>query len=122
MSGETYGLCCGRFHNGESSAATAEQLMRSRFSAFAVADSDYLLASWHSSTRPTELDLDDDYRWTRLDIVSTSGGGLFESEGTVEFAAHYRANGRRGVLHERSRFLKENGRWRYLDGTTPAQP
>lgn len=94
--------------------------MRSRFSAFAVGDADYLLESWHSSTRPRELDLDDDYRWTRLDIVATSGGGLLENEGTVEFAAHYRHDGERGVLREHSRFRKEHGRWRYVDGTTPA--
>ena len=91
--------------------------MRSRFTAFAVGDAAYLVESWHSTTQPPELDLDDSYRWTRLDIESTSGGGLLESEGTVEFAAHYRQDGARGVLREHSRFVKENGRWRYLDGT-----
>lgn len=90
--------------------------MRSRYSAFAVGDAAYLLRSWHSRTRPKTLTLDPGQRWTRLEIVAATGGGVFHTEGTVEFRAHYRAGGRRGVLHERSRFLREDGRWVYLDG------
>ncbi len=88
--------------------------MRSRFSAFAVADASYLLATWHRSTRPPDLDLDPATRWTRLDIVDVSDGGLFEHTGTVEFQAHYRADGRRGAVHERSRFVREGGHWLYI--------
>lgn len=114
-SGLPYDECCGRLHRGEATAATAEALMRSRFSAFAVGDTRYLLRSWHSSTRPERLRLDLGQRWTRLEIVHTDRGGLFDSTGTVEFRAHYREAGRPGTLDERSRFVREDGRWVYLD-------
>ena len=117
LSGLTYDECCGRLHAGTAFAQTAEQLMRSRFSAFAVGDPDYLLATWHSSSRPSELELDADRRWYRLDILGTSGGGPFETSGTVEFEAHYRAPTGAGSQHEVSRFLREDGRWFYLAGT-----
>ncbi len=91
--------------------------MRSRFSAFAVSDPDYLLATWHPSTRPAELELDAERRWYRLDILSTSGGSPFETAGTVEFEAYYRSPGGAGSQHEVSRFVREDGRWFYLDGT-----
>ena len=92
--------------------------MRSRYSAFALGDQAYLLRSWHPTTRPADLTLDPGQRWTRLEILSTTAGGLFHAEGTVEFRAHYRtADGRSGSMHEKSRFVRENGRWLYLDGT-----
>ncbi|MBM0239066.1 SEC-C domain-containing protein [Micromonospora sp. ATA32] len=114
-SGLPYGECCHRLHRGEATAATAEALMRSRFSAFAVRDIDYLLRSWHSSTRPARLRLDPGQQWSRLDIVDTDRGGLFDTIGVVEFRAHYREAGRPGTLDERSRFVREDGRWVYLD-------
>ena len=117
-SGLPYDGCCGRLHRGEADAPTAETLMRSRYSAFAVGDTAYLLRSWHSSTRPARLPLDPDERWTGLEIVGTERGGLFDSTGTVEFRAHYRERGRPGTLTERSRFVREDGRWVYLDGDT----
>jgi SEC-C motif-containing protein len=113
----TFDECCARAHSGTAPAATAEALMRSRFSAFAVGDPAYLLHSWHPSTRPADLGLDPDQRWTRLEILSTTGGGLLQAEGTVEFRAHYRtADGRAGSMRENSRFVREHGRWLYLDG------
>ncbi len=119
LSGESYGACCGRLHRGEAPAATAEALMRSRFSAFALGDAAYLLRSWHSSTRPAVLELDAGLRWYRLDIEGTAGGGLLDTGGTVEFTAHYREpqgrdGGGRGSQHENSRFVREDGRWVYL--------
>lgn len=108
--------CCGRLHAGTSTAATAEQLMRSRYSAFVLGDRAYLLATWHSSTRPRVLDLDPGVRWTGLEVLATDGGALLEAAGTVEFRASYRRDGRRGAQHELSRFVREGGRWRYLDG------
>ncbi|MGX7677705.1 YchJ family protein [Jatrophihabitans sp. DSM 45814] len=113
-SGDTYIACCGRLHSGEATAATAVALMRSRFCAFAVGDRDYLLETWHPSTRPTELVLDQNLRWTHLDIVDTVRGGLFDQVGTVEFRAHYRQTGTRASVHERSSFTRLDGRWRYL--------
>lgn len=116
LSGLSYGECCGRLHRGTAAAATAEQLMRSRYSAFAVGDADYLLRSWHPSTRPAELETDADQQWRRLDILGTSAGGPFDSAGEVEFRAVFRVGAERGALHERSRFVREDGAWLYLDG------
>lgn len=90
--------------------------MRSRFSAFAVGNRDYLLTSWHSSTRPVELELDDGRRWYRLDILTTSGGSPFETTGTVEFEAFYRSPEGASSQHEVSRFVREGGLWFYVDG------
>jgi SEC-C motif-containing protein len=115
-SGDTYAACCERFHSGEAAAPTATALMRSRFSAFAVADADYLLETWHPSTRPEVLELDDGLHWTRLDLVDAVDGGPFDQTGIVEFRAHHRAADVRGVLHERSRFVRESGRWCYVSG------
>ncbi|MCP2048479.1 UNVERIFIED_ORG: SEC-C motif-containing protein [Paenarthrobacter nicotinovorans] len=116
LSGEQYDQCCGRFHRGEADAPTAEQLMRSRYSAFVVLDPLYLLRTWHSSTRPASMDLDPDLQWRRLDILGISKGGPLDSSGTVEFAAHYRSDGERGVQRELSRFVREGKRWYYVDG------
>ena len=115
-SGHPYAECCGRLHDGTATAGTAEQLMRSRYSAFAVGDPAYLLATWHSRTRPAALDLDPRIRWTGLEVLATTGGGLLAAEGTVEFRAHSVVEGVVGAQHENSRFLREDGRWRYLDG------
>ncbi|MGH3759446.1 YchJ family protein [Actinophytocola sp.] len=112
--GEPVVACCGRLHSGRTSAATAEQLMRSRYSAFALGEEAYLLASWHSSTRPKHVRLDPAREWTRLEILDRTGGGPFHSEGTVEFRAHHRLGGRAGVVHENSRFVREDGAWRYV--------
>ncbi|WP_432277342.1 YchJ family protein [Klenkia sesuvii] len=97
-------------------APTAEALMRSRYSAFVVGDPGYLVATWHPDTRPPSLELDEDIRWTGLDILDVQGGGLLAAEGVVEFRASHRRDGRPGIQQERSRFTKVGGRWHYLDG------
>jgi SEC-C motif-containing protein len=112
--------CCGRLHDGSATAATAEQLMRSRYSAFVLGDVEYLLATWHPSTRPRRLHLDDGVRWTGLEVLATTGGSLLAAEGTVEFRAHYVVAGREGAQHENSRFAREAGQWRYVDGVSLA--
>ena len=114
---EPYPACCGRFHDGTRHAPTAELLMRSRFSAFAVGDTAYLLRTWHPDTRPKRLRLDPDQEWTRLEILGRTGGGLLQAEGTVEFRAHYRHQGQADFLEENSRFRREDGRWVYLDAS-----
>lgn len=91
--------------------------MRSRFTAFATADTAYLLRSWHPSTRPTALEIDPDTRWTRLDIHEIVGGGPFDTHGVVAFEALYRDGAVPGRLRERSRFVREDRVWTYLDGT-----
>jgi SEC-C motif-containing protein len=90
--------------------------MRARYSAFAVGDPAYLLATWHSTTRPPTVDLDPRIRWIGLEVLRTTGGGLLGSVGTVEFRAHSVVDGAAGSQHEDSRFVREDGRWRYLDG------
>ena len=77
-----YDRCCGRFHRGEP-APTAEVLMRARYTAYAREDGAYLLASWHSSTRPATLPFDPSLRWTRLQVVATTGGGLLDPRRTA---------------------------------------
>ncbi|MBD8043249.1 YchJ family protein [Arthrobacter sp. Sa2BUA2] len=116
LSGETYGGCCHRFHAGSVPAPTAEALMRSRYTAFVTGDSSYLLRTWHPSARPARLDLDPARVWRRLDIMSTQAGGPLDSTGVVTFAAHYREDDAPGVQSERSSFLREAGRWLYVDG------
>ncbi|WP_301546824.1 YchJ family protein [Gordonia sp. X0973] len=96
---------------------TAEELMRSRFAAFRDGDAQWLLDTWHPSTRPEALDLADNPRWRGLQIVDTEAGGADDETGIVEFRATYLdADGELGVLHERSTFVKEDGRWFYVDG------
>jgi SEC-C motif-containing protein len=88
--------------------------MRSRYSAFAVGDAGYLLRTWHPSGRPSELTLDPDLRWTRLAVLATRDGGLFDATGTVQFRAVYVEQGQRGVHAETSRFIRQDGHWTYL--------
>lgn len=96
---------------------TAEALMRSRFAAFRRGDAAWLLRTWHPRTRPAVLDLADSPRWRGLQIVDTVAGGPADDQGVVEFRATYlRPDGGLGILHERSRFVREDGRWLYLDG------
>jgi SEC-C motif-containing protein len=111
--GDGYASCCGRFHAG-APAPTAESLMRSRYSAFAIGDADYLLRTWHPSGRPRTLSLDPALRWTRLAVLQTRDGGLFDATGTVQFRAMYVQHGQRGVLAETSRFVRHDRHWTYL--------
>lgn len=114
LSGLPYAECCEPLHRGVITAPTAEQLMRSRYSAFAVGDADYVLATWHPSTRPATLELDPELRWYRLDIIGRSAGGPLDSHGEVEFEAFWRSPDARGSQRERSTFVREGGRWLYV--------
>lgn len=115
-----YAACCGPLHAGERAAETAEELMRSRYAAFAVGDEAYLLRTWHPRTRPERLALDAQTRWTGLTVLRTDGGGTGEDDGVVEFVARWTepsaGAARRGELHEVSRFVRRGGRWVYVDG------
>ncbi|MFI5777809.1 YchJ family protein [Nocardia sp. NPDC051570] len=115
-SGEQFGACCAPRLDGSRPAPTAETLMRSRFTAFAVGDTGYLLRSWHPRTRPRRLELDPQQRWMLLEILRTARGGPFDEDGEVEFRAHYRHQRERGTLHECSRFARVGGQWLYIDG------
>jgi SEC-C motif-containing protein len=93
----------------------AEALMRSRYAAFVSLDREWLLASWHPSTRPATLELDAATKWLGLDVKSHRVTG--EDHAEVEFVARFRSGGGRAQrLHERSRFVREGGLWYYVDG------
>jgi SEC-C motif-containing protein len=87
--------------------------MRSRYSAFAVGDAGYLLRTWHPAVRPAELILDPGLHWSRLAVLESRGGGLFDQAGTVRFRAVYVQAGTRGVLAENSSFVRRGGQWSY---------
>lgn len=120
-SGLIYPECCGRYHGGEHRPATAEALMRSRFSAYARRDVDYLLATWDAAKRPASIDFSKETaQWQKLTIVGTKKGGVADNKGIVEFKAYYTQDGEDYFMHEISRFVKSDSRWRYLDGVIKA--
>lgn len=113
-SGQTYGNCCQRLHLGEP-AETPEALMRSRYCAFVLGLTDYLMATWHTSTRPDNLGLEGSPDWASLRILASGQNG---DVGTVHFRANYRTDPGWGFLEERSDFVREHGRWFYVSGDT----
>ncbi len=112
-----YTACCGRYHAGSLHllAPTAEALMRSRYSAFVLELTDYLLATWHARTRPAVIEPNSiGLKWLGLEVRHC---GLQDADhATVEFIARSKLGGRAQRLHETSRFVRESGRWFYLDG------
>lgn len=106
--------CCGRFLDHDTHAPDAESLMRSRYSAFVLGRLEYLNASWHASTRPTALALEPGVKWLGLEVKNHRAADADHAE--VEFVARSRVAGRGQRLHERSRFVREGGRWWYVDG------
>lgn len=111
-----YADCCGRYLDGwaDTPAPDAESLMRSRYTAFVRERADYLRATWHASRRPAVLDFDAGVRWLGLEVRDRQSVGVDQAE--VAFVARQRdAGGRAHRLAERSRFVREDGRWYYLD-------
>jgi len=103
--------CCLPFIDGVRPAPTAEALMRSRYTAYCLGNTDYLLSSWHASSRPAQLDADNEAQWIRLKIIASK-------DDHVEFIATYRIQGKAHKLHETSRFIYEKPYWYYVDGIT----
>ncbi|WP_051215468.1 YchJ family protein [Granulicoccus phenolivorans] len=116
-SGATFAACCRVLLNGERQAATAEELMRSRYTAYALQYGDYLFRTWHPRTRPAEV-LPAPMAWTGLIILDVVDGGPEDEMGEVEFEAGYLDGDRPTVLRERSRFARRAGRWFYLNADT----
>ena len=109
--------CCMAIIHGHREAVTAEQLMRSRYSAYVLADSEYLLRSWHVDTRPQSLDVNSaELSWTNLVVCLTRAGQSGDNKGEVEFIASYEQQGQSGQVHENSRFIYDNEQWFYVDG------
>ena len=114
-SGQLYADCCGPWHAGFDAgvyAPTPEALMRSRYSAYAVGLIDYLLATWHPSTSPGELELPP-VKWLGLEVRHAEQAG---DAGVVEFVARCRDSSGAQRMHETSRFVRQDGRWYYIDG------
>jgi SEC-C motif-containing protein len=114
-----YPACCGRYHAG-AVAPSADALMRSRYSAYVLGDAAYLLSTWHATTRPAGLDLDAEPRPKWLGLEITRHDTLDSAHAVVEFVARYKINGRAFRMHETSRFVREDGRWYYVDGDVSA--
>lgn len=117
-SGDTYGRCCGPCLDAGAHPATAEGLMRSRYTAYVLARAEYLRHTWHASTRPVSLTLahDASIKWLGLEIKRAQAGGVQDNTGVVEFVARYKVGGKAERLHEVSRFVKQGGLWFYLEG------
>nr|MBV6629713.1 SEC-C domain-containing protein [Oceanococcus sp. HetDA_MAG_MS8] len=113
-SGRTYARCCQPLHRGEP-APSAEALMRSRYTAYALALDDYVLRSWHPRTRPASIEHEPGTRWLGLRVKSAQQSAA--DQATVRFEARYRVGGRPAVrMRETSRFVCEGEHWYYLDG------
>jgi SEC-C motif-containing protein len=114
----TYGVCCGRWLELQAVAVfppDAESLMRSRYSAFVLEREAYLLQSWVADQRPVSIEFDAGVKWLGLDVRAHRQTGPDTAE--VEFVARQKPNGGPAMrLHERSRFVRQDGRWLYVDG------
>ncbi|EWY42189.1 hypothetical protein N825_20020 [Skermanella stibiiresistens SB22] len=126
-SGRAFEECCGPFLAGTATPPTPEAVMRSRYSAFATANVDYLESSLLPETRgdfsrPDTEQWARSSEWTGLEVRSTSKGGEGDDEGFVEFVAHFTMDGKPHVHHETGRFARQDGRWFYVDGIMGPRP
>ena len=113
-----YSECCQPYIEGSKEAPTAEALMRSRYVAYAQGNEQYILNTWHESTRPQdESPIAEGVKWIGLQIIRTENGMEADTEGLVEFRARCRIQDQAGGLDEASHFVKQDGRWYYVDGT-----
>lgn len=111
----SYGACCGRWLEHHAPAPDAESLMRSRYCAFVLERAPYLLRTWHASQRPARVEFDPGVKWLGLEVRSHTLQDA--SHAQVEFVARHKPAGGAAVrLHERSRFVLEDGHWLYVDG------
>ncbi|MBG02848.1 MAG: hypothetical protein CMM59_02075 [Rhodospirillaceae bacterium] len=121
-SGALFHDCCGPIVAGESPAPTAEALMRSRYTAFTMGERAHIERTYAPEMRTlgNGSGFEPGIEWIKLEILDKVDGGEAADTGIVEFAAHYRLNGRTGVHRERSNFRREDGLWLYVDGTGPS--
>lgn len=116
-SGTLFSQCCGAILDDHQRAETAEQLMRSRYTAFVLQHNDHLLRSWFKNTRPKALNHDDHpATWIGLEIHNCTAGQVDDTDGTVEFTATYLEDGMLCMLREKSIFIKIDGLWYYVNG------
>lgn len=105
--------CCQPFILGKAFPDTAEQLMRSRYTAFTQENEAYLLQSWHPDTRPKNIEFDQNSKWLGLKIISVAKGSQADNEGWVEFVARYKISGKAYRLKELSYFIRCSDKWVY---------
>lgn len=115
-SGYPMAACCAPYLAGLAPAPSAEALMRSRYTAYTLGRTEYLLETWDPTTRPDAIAHDPERRWLGLDVKAVQGGEPGDTRGEVEFVARFKVNGRAHRLHENSRFRCVDGRWYYVDG------
>ena len=120
-SGDGFGTCCGPLVQDGVPARTAEGLMRSRYTAFVLGDTDHLWRTWHPRTRPPEVEASA-VEWTGLTAVEVVDGDEDDDDGVVEFDARFTGPEGPSVMRERSLFARRGGRWTYLTGSDPADP
>lgn len=110
--------CCGPIVDDGVPAETAEGLMRSRYTAFALGRPDHLWRTWHPRTRPEQVEIGGG-EWVGLSVLDVVAGGIDDRTGIVEFEAHLRTSDGLSVMRERSVFERRGGRWAYLEGSEP---
>jgi SEC-C motif-containing protein len=110
----TYAACCAAYVDDGLPAPTAEALMRSRYTAYALRRPDHLFRTWHPATRPADIEPHGDLVWEGLQVREAEAGGSHDDEGTVDFVACWRLGDQRGAIEERSRFARRAGRWMYV--------
>lgn len=118
-SGEKFGTCCGPLVEDGVPARTAEELMRSRYTAFVLDRTDHLWRTWHPRTRPATVE-SPDVEWTGLTVIEVVAGTEGDDDGVVEFEARFTGPAGPSVMRERSLFERRGGRWTYLAGSDPA--
>lgn len=119
---KSFEQCCQPLLSEKTMAETAEQLMRSRYSAYVIGDVNYILNTHHASTRPSKerkniLRWTKSVNWQRLEVVATQNGLEKDLTGEVEFKAFFEESGKLECIHENSYFVKENKQWFYKTGT-----
>jgi len=119
---KTYSDCCNKAHKDISTVKTAEDLMRSRYSAFVLANVDYLILSWSSKTRDNSTKAKKELKnwaksvtWVKLEVINSNKGLENDTTGTVEFKAFFYENGKLDCIQENSFFEKEHNHWVYVD-------
>lgn len=117
--GRPYAACCAPFVEDGLAAPSAEQLMRSRYTAYALGRTDHVFRTWHPATRPADVEPDSSLQWEGLTVRDVVAGSAGDSSGVVEFEARWRVGGQRGALAERSTFARRGGRWVYVGPENP---
>ncbi len=116
-SGSELTTCCEPLLQNRDQADSPEMLMRSRYTAYVLQQEQYLLETWHKRTRPRSLNFDEHpVTWLGMEILRTATEKTSDSTGSVEFTTKYLENGQLCVLQENSKFLKEEGKWYYING------